>query len=524
MLDPDVLFQRFPRRDPRLGPLAGEGVTVEQMASFAEAAALFAAAEPWRHLGISDPVQVEAPGVPPEVRYLCLEGQGGLQQGLVFHRDPGFFQERDLERLQERALEEGFWSLTLSPAAEVPPEDLDLWMRHRLPLSRDRTFPVAAFLGGAERVLRPDARVLDLFEGLLRALAATTEDEMDEGRWTKEVTTHLGPATFVLSLPLLLDPPESELPFPMLGEHLMERVLREIDRRAEGELPGSIEEVEAIVRQAIEEGEEARRPPSGPEEEAQELVSEAMGARGRRQVALARRALKLWPDCADAYVILAHREPEVDRARELFALGVAAGERALGPEVFRESAGHFWGLVRTRPYMRARFGLAEILWHDERREEAIEHFQELLRLNPEDNQGVRYQLAHALLVLRRHEELARLLGSYPEEDSLEWACTRTLLAFRREGDSPGSRACLNLALRLNRFVPSCLFAWDEIPPLPGRFAEPGSEWEAMAYASFFGEAWEDTPGVFAWLRERAPRPSRKKKSRKKVRRGRAKRR
>jgi tetratricopeptide (TPR) repeat protein len=300
----------------------------------------------------------------------------------------------------------------------------------------------------------------------------------------------------------------------------MERVLREIDRRMasrlEGEAPGSIGEMEAIVRQVIEER-EAERPSLNPEEEAQELASEALRARGRRRVALARRALKLWPDCADAYVVLADQEPDLDRALKLLALGVAAGERALGPEPFREDAGHFWGLIHTRPYMRARFGLADVLWHGGKREEAVDHFRELLRLNPGDNQGVRYRLAHALLALRRHDELGHLLDAYPEEGSAEWAYTRALLAFRRQGDSPGSRACLTLALRHNQMVPAALLTRNEAPPVPALFGQPGSEWEAMSYASSFGEAWEDTPGALGWLLERTPsRPSRKK-SRKKGR-------
>ncbi len=52
---------------------------------------------------------------------------------------------------------------------------------------------------------------------------------------------------------------------------------------------------------------------------------------------------------------------------------MAAGERALGPEVFETEAGHFWGVTETRPYMRARFGLARCLEDLERTDEAIGH-------------------------------------------------------------------------------------------------------------------------------------------------------
>jgi tetratricopeptide repeat protein len=45
------------------------------------------------------------------------------------------------------------------------------------------------------------------------------------------------------------------------------------------------------------------------------------------------------------------------------------------------------------PYMRARLGLAHSLWTAGRRDEAVQHLQDMLRLNPGDNQGVRYTLS-----------------------------------------------------------------------------------------------------------------------------------
>ena len=64
--------------------------------------------------------------------------------------------------------------------------------------------------------------------------------------------------------------------------------------------------------------------------------------------------------------------------------------------------------------MRARFGLAESLTAAGRIDEAITHYQELLRLNPNDNQGVRYVLLPKLLAAGRDVEAARLLKAYDE--------------------------------------------------------------------------------------------------------------
>lgn len=506
---------RFPR-SPVPGSLSGEGVTVEQMAAFAEAAVRFLAAELWNHLEDDDPIRVESEVDVPELRFVSILGKAGYPYGLLFHRDIRFFLEGDEEPLLEAA-RQGFWSIGFDSAGEAPPEDLKLWRRHGLPLAREDAYPVAMYLGGADSaVRRPDARLLGLFEGLFRALAATTEDEMDSGRWEKEVATHRGPLRLVLSLPLLLDPPRTPGGvIPIVSEIMMERTLLEVHRRfAGGEVP-SAEAVREILEEQLEE--DALRPPRNDEERAQELAFEAWSACGRRRVALARQALKLWPDCADAYVVLADQEREAGRARDLYALGVAAGERALGPGPFRDDVGHFWGLLPTRPYMRARHGLAEVLLEMGAAGEAAEHFRELLRLNPNDAQGARYRLAHALLVLRRDDELEHLLDAYPDEDSVDWSYNRALLVFRREGDSPGARSRLAEALRRNRFVAKYLLLGESLPPAPAMYLGMDKEAEAMSYASLAAEVWEGTPGALGWLRRRAPsrssRGGRKKRRR-----------
>jgi len=131
-------------------------------------------------------------------------------------------------------------------------------------------------------------------------------------------------------------------------------------------------------------------------------------------------------------------------------LAIKAGEAALGPAVFEEDVGHFWGILETRPYMRARFSYAQCLSEEGQLAEAIEHAQELLRLNPGDNQGVRYLLAAWLLEDGRPDELAAHLAAHPDEDSPFLAYPAAALAFLRHGDTDASRAALVRAFASNR--------------------------------------------------------------------------
>lgn len=234
---------------------------------------------------------------------------------------------------------------------------------------------------------------------------------------------------------------------------------------------------------------------------AQDLVYEAFDERDPdERVRLAEEALAVSPDCADAYVLLAEQAETRKSVLAMYEQAVAAGERALGPAAFRDDVGDFWGLLETRPYMRAREALAHALWLAGRRGEAVEHLRDMLRLNPNDNQGVRYTLASWLMVLDRDDDLAGLLDRY-DEDSATWAYSRTLLAFRRIGDGADAVKLLKAARKINKHVPAYLVGDEPLPPHPPEYYSPGQESEAVVYAAEALPAWRSTPGALTWLAE-----------------------
>lgn len=90
---------------------------------------------------------------------------------------------------------------------------------------------------------------------------------------------------------------------------------------------------------------------SDPTDAAQDIMYEAWEATSRsKRISLARKALKVSPLCADAYVLLAEEEAgSVEEVLDCYQKGVAAGEEALGPDGFEEYAGRFWGFSRRAP-------------------------------------------------------------------------------------------------------------------------------------------------------------------------------
>jgi hypothetical protein len=237
---------------------------------------------------------------------------------------------------------------------------------------------------------------------------------------------------------------------------------------------------------------------------AQDIIHGAWEASGARRSALAEKALAMSPLCADAHVLLAMAEPDPAVAIGHWRAGVAAGEAAIGPAGFHEMEGAFWGFLETRPFMRALHGLAGASWTHGSAEEAIGHARRMLALNPNDNQGVRYQLLGWLLAEGRDAEAAALIDTYPEEGMAVWPWGRTLLALRRDPGASEAADALAAAMAANPHVAPLLTGAKRTPKRSPAFYGWGDANEAQVVVEEIGAAWMLTPGALDWLKARLP--------------------
>jgi tetratricopeptide (TPR) repeat protein len=235
---------------------------------------------------------------------------------------------------------------------------------------------------------------------------------------------------------------------------------------------------------------------------AQEVMYEAWDQTSpRARVALAHKALTISPLCADAYVLLAQEAAHsVEEALEYYRKGVEAGVQALGPKGFKEYAGHFWGFLETRPYMRARAGQAATLSALGEVDAAISNYRDMLELNPNDNQGIRYELASCLMKSGDTEALKKLLDQYDEDGCALWLYTRALIAFRenKAGDKKPQELATK-AWKANRHVPAALAGTKKVKSSTNGYLTMGGEDEAAHYVAEWGFDWLATPGAVDWL-------------------------
>jgi len=291
---------------------------------------------------------------------------------------------------------------------------------------------------------------------------------------------------------------------PSGDRRALEKEMAKLHRLLGEQQFNSPEEVQAFLQQLLSQsgGRVPELAPRSAVDEAQDVMYEAWDARGRRRVELARKALEISPDCADAYVLLAEETAATaSEARDLYERAVAAGERALGESMFRKEAGHFWEILETRPYMRARAGLAACLWELGQREAALDHWTEMLRLNPTDSLGVRYRLVTGLLVVGRDEVAGKLLEVYPGDPTAPWLYSRALYSFRREGNSRRSRRRLREALDGNPYVPEYLLGERGLPRRLPDAVGIGDRDEAVSYAAEAMALWRESAGALEWLEE-----------------------
>jgi tetratricopeptide (TPR) repeat protein len=484
------------------GLLSQRGISPKIASKFFVAAAEFYRAAPWVQLSNDDLLAVRV-GDQKEPYFVIVMGQGGVEYGLALYLDWAqvlrFFQPRNhaLEVLPS----EGYHSLQFESITGVPFDDLEAIERYGWEIAGPQAYPVPLVFVPSDAVKRPDAGEILWYTAALQAIPAFVKGhlERDDQGEIQPVQARLmmpgptGPQPVQVTYPagdlpkawrgvqdfdLDLEAPDSESPLP-LDRRAMEGSMMDLGGMfSEPAVPSDVQKAQELMYQAWEESNPARR------------------------LALARRALKISSDCADAYVLLAEEEADtLERALSYYQKGVAGGRRALGEDYFEENSGHFWGLLETRPFMRAMEGMATCLWRLGRKEEALQTYLELLRLNPGDNQGIRYILADLLQAVNRYEALAALIKEYPDDWSAVWQYTRALLAFRQGGATNKANRALGDALKQNQHVPTYLTGEKRVPNRLPEYIGLGDEREAVAYAADHLNYWRRTPGAVEWLQE-----------------------
>jgi tetratricopeptide (TPR) repeat protein len=223
-----------------------------------------------------------------------------------------------------------------------------------------------------------------------------------------------------------------------------------------------------------------------------EFTEKAWEARtAAAQAKWARKALDADMDCIDGYVLLSHTTATDAEHLALLREAVRVGDRLWGPWIKKKDM-HWWGFIGTRPYMRAMHELGLALMEAGDFGEAETLFRLLLKLNPNDNQGIRELAGNLLLRSGRWDEFQKLASKY-KDDSLLSTNMGLLACALAKGDNEGAlRMAVALRSANSHVLPLLKTTLEaDISPVPGNspYVEWGSRDEAAGYIDFFWDIW-----------------------------------
>lgn len=222
---------------------------------------------------------------------------------------------------------------------------------------------------------------------------------------------------------------------------------------------------------------------------------------------LVRKALKLDPQNLDAR-LLEIQLGEKDPRRALVSLRKTAemGRKQLEKAGFfrEEYIGDFWGVLETRPYMRVRNEYVSLLKELGMLRQAAREAEDMIRLNTQDNLGLRFTLMHIYAALEEAGLAEELLSKYAENEEGQMLLPLTLLYYKLGEMKKAEDSLMRLMKAIKdtkRFVKDILSGKmeDKIVEIHERGGySPYSEEELLMAWYENGDVYDSSPFFFQW--------------------------
>lgn len=177
----------------------------------------------------------------------------------------------------------------------------------------------------------------------------------------------------------------------------------------------------------------ARKLSDDPIERSDELLDMAIDSTSKAQaVKYVKQALEAYPDNIDAQSMLADFEEDIIKRLKKYDEVVENATRVMKEQNMfdKDNIGCFWGIIGTRPYMRARHRKILTLMSLGRYTEAIKECEEMLELCVDDNLGIRYILIGMYCLLEKFDKCEGLYSKY-QEDSLNMVLVMAIMYFKK---------------------------------------------------------------------------------------------
>lgn len=201
-----------------------------------------------------------------------------------------------------------------------------------------------------------------------------------------------------------------------------------------------------------------------------------------------------WRQTADAIALL---KGGLDRANEIFPHDFTLGRSRLP-----------WGITDNRPFLRMYASLG-VRYHDAGDlTSAKKIFEDLLEMNPDDNQGMRELLCACYFGLGDVKSVLELCRRYEDDTTTPAIAFGRVLALLGSDRTDEAKGALFTAAKYGSNVATEITKRKHEPVRArdlGYYVVRGSAQEARLYWKDFGRYWKATPGAVKFVRDQARR-------------------
>lgn len=189
---------------------------------------------------------------------------------------------------------------------------------------------------------------------------------------------------------------------------------------------------------------------------------------------------------------------DIDEAMENMKLVLMHAKKKIPSHIFKQLEGELWLELNARPYLLIKAELADLYCLKNDYESSVELYNEILKLNKKDNQGIRYKIFPLLILLDKKEQIENLMKSY-EYDKYAFMIYNGALYYYKNKNELKAKSLLKSAFEENGYIPEYLLGMREVEPLTPEMYSFGSEEEGRIYLEYASVAWMETEGALFWL-------------------------
>lgn len=211
------------------------------------------------------------------------------------------------------------------------------------------------------------------------------------------------------------------------------------------------------------------------------------------------------PEYIDAYhhlaLLLLNRE-DITAAFQLWMKAVDIGTQCF-PKKFTFGKDLLeWGWLDNRPFLRACESLGSVLYDIGEVEEALKIFNNILSLNPNDNQGIRSFAIQAHFDLEQPEEVLKICDCYPDDILADTLYGRPLALFQT-GKRDQAEQYMKEAIESLPLIAKELTKKRHRRPknMMDGYLTVGGQDEAYDYWQRSGKFWKDTEGAIGFVKD-----------------------